>query len=62
MRIYLNSAPLIYPQEGIAPYALALEERLADPGTLQVCSDLDRSEDLCKGHDEGSVLRDLYPF
>jgi predicted nucleic acid-binding protein len=44
VRIYLDSAPLIYLIEGIAPYAFALEERLADPGTVQVCSDLTRLE------------------
>lgn len=44
MRIYLDSAPLIYLIEDVAPYALALETRLAAPGIIQVCSDLTRME------------------
>ncbi len=44
MRIYLDSAPLIYLVENIAPYASALATRLATPGTIQVCSELSRLE------------------
>ena len=44
MRIYLDSAPVIYLVEDVAPYASALESRLIVPGTVQVCSDLTRME------------------
>ena len=35
MRIYLDSAPLIYLVENIAPYVSALATRLATPGTIK---------------------------
>lgn len=44
MRIYLDSAPLIYPVENVVPYAPALAARLAVPDTIQVCSELSRPE------------------
>jgi predicted nucleic acid-binding protein len=44
VRVYLDSAPLIYLVENIAPYASALATRLAIPGTTQVCSELSRLE------------------
>ena len=44
MRIYLDSAPLIYLVENIAPYASTLATRLAAPGTTQMCSELSRLE------------------
>lgn len=44
MRVYLDSAPIIYLVESIAPYAASLELRLSAPGTQQVCSDLTRLE------------------
>ena len=44
MRIYLDSAPVIYLVEEIAPYAVMLETRLSAPETDQVCSDLTRLE------------------
>jgi predicted nucleic acid-binding protein len=44
MRVYLDSAPVIYLVEGIMPYAADLETRLSVPGTVQVCSDLTRLE------------------
>ncbi len=43
-RIYLDSAPLIYLVENVAPYAAALMTRLAAPNTFQVCSELTRLE------------------
>ncbi len=43
-RIYLDSAPLIYLVENVAPYAQALSARLAQPGVIQLCSDLTRLE------------------
>ena len=44
MRAYLDSAPIIYLVEAVAPYAAHLEARLSAPDTLQVCSDLTRLE------------------
>jgi uncharacterized protein len=44
MRVYLDSAPLIYLVENVSPYAAALISRLAAPGVVQICSDLTRLE------------------
>jgi len=44
MRVYLDSAPIIYLVEDVAPYASHLEARLASPDTIQVCSELSRME------------------
>ena len=44
MRVYLDSAPIIYLVEDFAPYASALESRLAAPGVVQICSELSRLE------------------
>jgi len=44
MRVYLDSAPIIYLVEDVVPYASALEGQLSVPGTVQVCSDLTRLE------------------
>ncbi len=43
-RIYLDSAPLIYLVEGVTPYADILARQLAQPGSIQVCSELSRLE------------------
>jgi predicted nucleic acid-binding protein len=44
MRVYLDSAPIIYLVEDVAPYTSHLEARLASPDTMQVCSELSRME------------------
>lgn len=44
MRIYLDSAPLIYVVEGSAPFASAVMHVLARPGVVQLCSELTRLE------------------
>lgn len=44
LRIYLDSAPLIYLVENVAPYASALITRLSASDTVQVCSELTRLE------------------
>jgi predicted nucleic acid-binding protein len=44
VRIYLDSAPLIYLVENVLPYATALKTRLSAPATIQVCSELSRLE------------------
>ena len=44
MRIYIDSAPLIYLVEDVAPHASVLESRLSAPDITQVCSELSRME------------------
>ena len=44
MRVYLDSAPLVYLIENVAPYAPVLTQRLAQPGVTQICSELSRLE------------------
>lgn len=44
MRVYLDSAPLIYLVENVSPYVEQLVERLSPEGVFQVCSDLTRLE------------------
>ena len=44
MRIYLDSAPIIYLVEEVAPYASALETQLSASDAIQVCSELSRME------------------
>ena len=44
MRIYLDSAPLLYLVENVVPYASTLAVRLAAPDVNQVCSELSRLE------------------
>jgi predicted nucleic acid-binding protein len=44
MRVYLDSAPLIYLIENVPPCATVLKERLSAPATTQVCSELSRLE------------------
>lgn len=44
MRIYLDSAPIIYLVENAASYAGNLIQRLSSEEVVQVCSDLSRLE------------------
>ena len=44
MRVYLDAAPVIYTVEHVAPYAAAVDARLAAPGVELVTSDLTRLE------------------
>lgn len=44
MRVYLDSAPIIYLVEDILPYNSALVSRLSAPNVIQVCSELSRLE------------------
>ncbi len=56
-QIYLDSAPIIYLVENVAPYAPILINRLARPGTNQLCSELSRLECRVKPiRDEESAL------
>jgi predicted nucleic acid-binding protein len=43
-RVYLDTAPLIYLVENVAPYNSTLVTRLSVPDTIQVCSELTRLE------------------
>ncbi len=44
MRVYIDSAPIIYLVEGVSPYVDRLIQRLSPEETCQVCSDLSRLE------------------
>jgi len=44
MRIYLDTAPVIYTVERVPPYAAAVDARLSVPGIVLVASDLTRME------------------
>ncbi len=61
MRICLDSAPIIYLVEDVAPYVSAVEARLVVPGTVQVCSELARLECRTKPiRDEEHALLDAF--
>ncbi len=44
MRVYLDSAPLIYLVENVSPYVEQLTKHLSSENISQVCSDLTRLE------------------
>ena len=44
MRIYLDSAPIIYLVEGVEPFATAVRKHLSSADIEQICSDLSRLE------------------
>jgi len=44
MRVYLDSAPIIYLVENVSPHIDYLLSRLANENALQICSDLSRLE------------------
>lgn len=68
MRIYLDTAPIIYFVEGVEPFASAVEARLfpttKDDAPLLVVSDLSRLECRVKPLREGDaeLLRDYDEF
>ncbi|MBE7533958.1 MAG: hypothetical protein HND44_23135 [Chloroflexi bacterium] len=55
MRLYLDSAPLIYLIEDVTPYAESLTKRLSAPNVEQVCSDLTRMECRVKPLRDGEI-------
>ena len=55
MRIYLDSAPLIYLVENISPYVEQLVQRLSPEDVHQVCSDLTRLECRVKPLRDGNT-------
>jgi predicted nucleic acid-binding protein len=44
VRIYLDSVPIIYLVENVAPYASLLTTRLSAPDAILICSELSRLE------------------
>lgn len=44
MRLYLDTAPVIYTIERVPLYAVAIDNRLSDTGVVLVASDLTRME------------------
>ncbi len=55
MRLYLDSAPLIYLIEDVAPYAESPAKRLSASNIEQVCSDLTRMECRVKPLRDGEI-------
>lgn len=55
MRIYLDTAPVIYTVEHVPPYAAAVDVRLSAPDIVLVASDLTRMECRVKPLREGNV-------
>ena len=58
MRVYLDSAPIIYLVENVPPYVDLLIERLSPENVRQICSDLTRMECRVKSlrDDESALL------
>ncbi len=61
MRIYLDTAPVIYTIERVPPYAAAVNTRLSAPCIILVASDLTRMECRVKPMRDGNadLLNDL---
>jgi uncharacterized protein len=57
MRLYLDSAPIIYHVERSAPFAAAVDARLAAPGIVLVSSELARLECLVAPLRNGDAAR-----
>ncbi len=57
VRLYLDTAPIIYHIERTAPLALAVDARLADPGVVLVSSELARLECLVVPLKNGDLAR-----
>jgi len=60
-RIYLDTAPIIYLIEDVAPYATTIDHRLSQPHVVQVVSDLTRMECRIKPLRDGNtdLLKDF---
>jgi predicted nucleic acid-binding protein len=63
-RIYLDSSPVIYLVQQVAPYWAALQTRLAVSGVVCVSSELTRMECLVRPIRNGdtSLIQDFDPF
>ncbi len=55
MRIYLDTAPVIYAVQQVAPYDVLVDRRLAAPGIVCVASDLTRLECRVKPLRDGNT-------
>ena len=55
MRVYLDTAPLIYLVENVMPEAPLVVARLAQPGVTQLCSELTRLECRVKPLKDGET-------
>src|SRR6185436_15068048 len=64
MRLYLDSAPVIYAVEQVPGYVAAVDARLSDPELVLVASDLTRMECRVKPLREGNseLLRDFEDY
>lgn len=64
MRLYLDSAPVIYAVEQVAPYAAVLDTRLSAAEIVQIVSDLTRMECRIKPLREGNaaLLKDYEAY
>jgi predicted nucleic acid-binding protein len=55
VRLYLDTAPIIYAIERVLLYAAVVDARLSAPGIVQVASDLTRMECRVKPLRDGNV-------
>ena len=64
MRLYLDTAPVIYTIEQVPLYAAAVNERLLVPGVVPVVSDLTRMECRVKPLRDGNtdLLKDYVDY
>jgi len=58
MRLYLDSAPIIYHVERTVPFAVAVDARLTAPGVVLVSSELARLECLVLPLRNGDTARE----
>jgi predicted nucleic acid-binding protein len=63
-RLFLDTAPVIYMVEQVAPFWPAVQGRLATPGLIAVASELTRMECLVKPLRDGNavLLREFEQF
>jgi predicted nucleic acid-binding protein len=61
MRVYVDASPVIYVVEQVAPFALAVAQRLAAPGVVIVASELTRLECLVRPlrSNDATLVRDF---
>ena len=64
MRLYLDTAPVIYTVENVPIYAQAVDKRLVVPEVVRVASDLTRMECRIKPLRQGNMdlLKDFDDF
>lgn len=64
MRLYLDSAPVIYAVEQVPRFAVAVDARLSEPNLVLIASDLTRLECRVKPMRDGDadLVRDFDDF